>query len=226
MLKSSGRIQTWWNTWKYVLESNNTFTVVLFLFLLCVTLVLGIRTFFLFQTLVDADLTKRLENLNTQLISLETDISLQQQKLLEQKHTYDMLLSSVLPSSLSSGYVAQILDKIVLAVSQDITLTGMVNQEDKIEKNGPYSIYPVEATFMLSKDALDKLLTLLSHAGSLDENVNKITLPTGESMMLPLITLEHITIEGDMGDQYDASGNKLKNQITAKLLLHFYRPSS
>jgi hypothetical protein len=226
MLKSNGRIQVWWNTWKGVLKSHHTLTVVLFLFLLCVTLVLGIRTFFLFQTLVDADLTKRLENLNAQLISLEKDISLKQQELLEQKHTYDMLLASVFPSSLSSGYIAQVLDKIVLAVAQDITLTSIMYQEEKIEKNGPYSIYPVEATFMLSKDALDKILTLLSHAGSLDENVNKITFPTGERMMLPLITLEHITIEGDMGDQYDASGNKLNNQITAKLLLHFYRPSS
>ena len=219
-------MKEWFRKLKHIWALKSKFGVFLLLVLVCATVMIGSRTFLFVQTLVDANLTFRLETLASNQVSLEKDISLKQQELLEKKKEYDTVLSSVLPPSISTGYIPQILDKIGLAVAQDITLTGIVNQEEKTEKNGPYSVYPVEATFVLSKDALSKLLTILSQAGNLDKKINSLMLPTGEVIILPLITLEHITIEGDMGDQYDASGNKLKNQITAKLLLHFYSQSS
>jgi hypothetical protein len=207
---------------KYFWDKQHKYQWIIFSLLLILLLLTVNHNGTIVKNIFDPATEDHIKSLQNEISTLSSQIEEKQQEYTEKKKGYDQVYNQVLPLTMASDVANQIIDKLVLTIAHDITLTSVIYLDNAIQNKENYAVYPVEATFHISKDSLSKLLVLLSQAGAMDTKKNNVLLPSGDTMTLPLITLEKIFIKGDMGDQYDEGGAKINNLVTAKLLLHFY----
>lgn len=193
---------------------------------LCIVFLL-VNLFLLYHTVVLAKsvtgpLTEAsLAQTESALTKLEQEVTQKGEEYQRQRAQFEPLQEQVFPTSLASGPVIHVLDKVMLALKQDISLVQAMPLLDQIQVTREYTVFPVEVTVTLSKDKLYQLLDMLNNSGTFQES-NLVQLGENENFYLPLIRLNSMEIAGDLSDQYDMYGNKMKNYVQAKLHLLFY----
>ncbi len=179
------------------------------------------RAFTFAQSLIDPAVGKESEILLNQVRIFQEKIDAKQTETKAIEPKYGSLIESVFPSEVTTEKMVSWMNQLVGAAGPDIVLTNIVFQRERIEKKEDYTIYPVKATFKLSRDALARLSDILAHSGTLTQEKSGIII-NGERIFLPLIQIQKTTLLSDFTTQYDQSGTKLKTSIPVEFELLLY----
>lgn len=206
----------------FFLFHEQTVLTVLLVFIIFVTLFFVYRTIVLASTVLDSKFSEEIRKVDGQRNVVVQQMEEKKKEYAVAKEKYEDSMEQLVPSHISTDMVVRSLDSMIMYLGSNIVLTSVkLNTEQKKNVNDIIE-YPVSIQLSTTKEKLYELLQLIQNAGEMDIKKGILEFPSGETFILPFMTIGQVAVEGDLADQYDATGNPLSPLVDVTIQLYFY----
>lgn len=188
--------------------------------LVLVNMILFYRFVVLFKSLHDPLLEDQSEHFQTTFVNLQNTLAEKSKEQAFVTGQYDGVINQVFPDQLSSDTIVTILNQIVHSVQDGIVLMSVNFEKDAVQKTEAYTVYPVKATFKLSRQNMESLLHLLAVSGTFTD-ISNATESSGR-VFLPLIRVQQVVLQGDLARRYDSFGNEVRIAVPVTFAMEIY----
>jgi hypothetical protein len=189
------------------------FLVLLAIIVLLFNTLLFYRAAVLWKSIQNPDLYSAKQVLQQHLNQISQQIKSEEKAYQQQTQVYTPLLEQIFPRQSSSTAFLSYIDNTVLSIQHDISLLKTNFLSDQVQVRKDYVIYPIQIQLSASKESLYQFLDTFQSGGILDDT---------HTPPIPFVTVQNVSIEGDLSDQYDISGNSIPTIVKATILLYFY----